>query len=901
MVAGDIYDVAGDGTAGHTGLGGPATSAEINLPGGVAIDAAGDLYVADQDDSFISMVAAADCSANCPMGLSSTVTGDIYSVAGNGTFGPPGSGVAATSSDIGGGLGLGVDPGGDLLVADPLNNVVSLVAGENCSSSCPYGLSSTTAGFIYTVAGSGAPGADALLGQPAVGTAIDTPDAVTTAPDGTMFIGVCANDQIARVDTAGDITLLAGDGQYDEALGDGGPADDASMACGFDDPPNFLVDGDYGLAYDAPRGNFYLSDPSDNRVRVVGVPTGVGSTVFAPVDSVGGDTTTWDVNFETSTRGGLSAGSGTVTITAPPGTTLPTTASDYTINSVPVTAIPTKTAADNVTLTVPAAIANSTAVSVSVSSVHNPPAGGFLSTQSSVVTTSDPEPGTPAHGLVFTVAGAVNPPQIAMAFGAPSMEVGQSTSLTFTLDNPSSNAVALSGVGFTDALPAGLQVASPSVLSSTCSGTTTAASGSTSVSLSGATLATDASCTMSLQVTGISGGEKNNSVTVTSTNGGTGNNALASVNVVAPPVIAKAFGTPSFSAGGTTSLTFTVTNPAANTVALTGVAFTDSLPSGLQVATPNGESGTCGGGTITAGAGSSSVSLAGATLGTGGTASCTFSVNVTAIGVGEQDNSVTVTSTNGGAGNTATASVDVTAVAPPVITKSFGVPSIVLGSSTSLSFTVTNPPANTVALSGVGFTDVLPAGLNVSTPDGETGTCGGGTISATAGSSSVSLTGATLGTGGSSSCTFSVNVTGVALGEQDNSVTVDSTNGGTGNTATASVDVTINPPTIADAFGASSIEVGGSTSLTFNLANPATNAGILDRCCLHRRAAGRSGGSDARWRNGHLRRRDDHRSGGIVLGLHSPALPWAPVGRPPAVSRSTWQGRPVERRTTPLR
>jgi len=132
------------------------------------------------------------------------------------------------------------------------------------------------------------------------------------------------------------------------------------------------------------------------------------------------------------------------------------------------------------------------------------------------------------------------------------------------------------------------------------------------------------------------------------------------------------------------------------------------------------------------------------------------------------------------------------AASPPTLTKVFGAASIVQNSSTSLTFNVTNP--NVVAsLSGVGFTDTLPAGLVVSTPNGLTGSCGGGTITATAGSKSVSLATATLA--GSASCSFSVNVTGTALGTQSHVTgTITSTGGGTGGTASASVDVTSAPP-----------------------------------------------------------------------------------------------------------
>ncbi len=119
---------------------------------------------------------------------------------------------------------------------------------------------------------------------------------------------------------------------------------------------------------------------------------------------------------------------------------------------------------------------------------------------------------------------------------------------------------------------------------------------------------------------------------------------------------------------------------------------------------------------------------------------------------------------------------------------SFGAASIPLGGSTSLSFTLTNP--NTAStLTGVGVTDTLPAGLVVSTPNGLTGSCGGGTLTATAGSGSVSLSGATLAE--SASCTFGVNVTGNTSGTKNNVTdAVTSVEGGGGLTASASLAVT---------------------------------------------------------------------------------------------------------------
>ena len=135
----------------------------------------------------------------------------------------------------------------------------------------------------------------------------------------------------------------------------------------------------------------------------------------------------------------------------------------------------------------------------------------------------------------------------------------------------------------------------------------------------------------------------------------------ASITVIGPPSIAKAFGAASINLNGTTTLTFTITDPNA-TVALTGVAFGDTLPAGLAVANPNGLTGSCGSGTITTGtvSGFSVVNLAGGTIAAGG--SCTFSVNVVGTTSGHKVNTTgTVTSSNAGSGNQATASIDVVA------------------------------------------------------------------------------------------------------------------------------------------------------------------------------------------------------------------------------------------------
>ena len=236
--------------------------------------------------------------------------------------------------------------------------------------------------------------------------------------------------------------------------------------------------------------------------------------------------------------------------------------------------------------------------------------------------------------------------------------------------------------------------------------------------------------------------------------------------------------------GGSIALTFTITNPNPS-VALTGVGFADTLPAALVIATPNGASATTciPPGTIIATAGTSLISMSGVTLAPA--TSCSFSINVRATLAGLLSNGATPGSTNGGSGSPVTAALAV--VAPPDIAKAFGGATVLVGGTTSLTITLTNPAVNTVALTGVGFTDPLPAGLVVATPNALVNTCGG-TATAVAGSSGVSLTGGTVNV--ASPCSVTVNVTGTTNGVLTNVTgNVGSTEGGQGATATANLSV----------------------------------------------------------------------------------------------------------------
>src|SRR5262249_35740271 len=373
------------------------------------------------------------------------------------------------------------------------------------------------------------------------------------------------------------------------------------------------------------------------------------------------------------------------------------------------------------------------------------PAAGFHGVDSFKYVLKSPGGCTSTATVSISVAAA---PTITKSFGATSIPVGGTTSLTFTITNPNSSQT-LTGIGFTDPLPAGLSV--PNGTASTCGGTVTPTAAGT-IAVRGGTLAASGSCSFSVTVTGVSAGvQMNTTGVISSTESGAGATSnTATVTVVGPATISKSFGAATIPLGGTTTLTFTITNNNATTT-LTGVGFTDTLPSGLAVASTPNASTSCGG-TFTPNAGDTSLTFSGGTISSGG-GTCTVKVDVTGTTAGVKNNtSGNVTSTEGGTGTTASASV--TVVAPPTISKAFGAANIPLGGTTSLTFTVTNPNS-TVALTGVGFTDTLPAGLT--TPNNAGSSQCGGTLTVT-GNNLITLTGATIAASGN--CTFSVTVTG---------------------------------------------------------------------------------------------------------------------------------------------
>ena len=225
---GIITTVAGNGTAGYSGDGGPATSAELNFPAGVAVDSAGNLYIADYNNSVIRKV---------------HTSGIMTTVAGNGTGGYSGDSGPATSAELYLPIGVAVDGAGNLYIADTGNQHIRKVDAS---------------GIITTVAGNGTAGYSGDGGL-AISAQLDRPTSAAVDSAGNLYIADTGNQRIRKVNASGIITTVAGNGTNGYS-GDSGPATIAELY----NPVGVAVDG---------AGNLYIADLSNQRIREVNVTT----------------------------------------------------------------------------------------------------------------------------------------------------------------------------------------------------------------------------------------------------------------------------------------------------------------------------------------------------------------------------------------------------------------------------------------------------------------------------------------------------------------------------------------------------------------------------------------------------------------------------------------------------
>jgi len=222
--AGIISTIAGTGAVGYAGDNGPATSAELNFAWGIAVDATGNVIIADQ--------------INCRVRRINT-SGIISLVGGTGIAFFGGDGGQATAAGIQYPMGVAVDGGGNIYVADDGDNRIRKIN--------PAGIISTIAGSpVYGFTGDGGPSTLARLYYP---------QGVATDAAGNIYIADLNNNRIRKINTSGIINTIAGDGTAGFS-GDGGS------------PVTAAINQSTGVAVDL-AGNVYISDNDNNRIRII--------------------------------------------------------------------------------------------------------------------------------------------------------------------------------------------------------------------------------------------------------------------------------------------------------------------------------------------------------------------------------------------------------------------------------------------------------------------------------------------------------------------------------------------------------------------------------------------------------------------------------------------------------
>lgn len=237
---GTIGTIAGVGEPGYAGDAGPATAALLNEPKNIALDAAGNLYIADSENHLVRKVDAE--------------TGVIQTIAGTVMGDDPGSSAA--------------EP-----MIDPVDEEEDPLADPVTSPGATYTQQADLSGMVRYVSGAKS-GDQRFSGDdgPATQAALHFPSAVAVADDGTVYIADTWNHRIRRVDPqTGIISTIAGTGQP-KCSGDHGPAEKAAL----NEPVALILDG---------QGHLYIADQSNNRVRRIDLASGLITTVVGTGES----------------------------------------------------------------------------------------------------------------------------------------------------------------------------------------------------------------------------------------------------------------------------------------------------------------------------------------------------------------------------------------------------------------------------------------------------------------------------------------------------------------------------------------------------------------------------------------------------------------------------------------
>lgn len=494
---GVISTIAGTGTAGFSGDGGPATAAQLNNPGGIGIDAAGNLYLADRDNHRIRKIVAA--------------TGVIITVAGNGSAAFSGDGGPALNAALSYPLDVVADASDNLYIADRQNNrirkvtavtgIITTVAGTGIGTynggggpATAINLSAPTkiivdpagnpviadwanhcirkltvaTGILSTLAGTGAAGSGGN-GGPATAAQLNYPTGICFDPAGNLFIGD-VNQVVRRVDAAtGLITRIAGTSNVAGFSGDGAPATAARL------------NGPSGMSCD-PWGTIYFCDLLNHRVRKIyndPYPASAPTLAASPQNACAGSNVTLSITggslnqasgwkWYTGSCGGSLAGAGPSLTVSPTVTTTYFARGEGTCVApgpcAPITVAVTPAAAPSVSVTASSNLfcfSQQPTFTVTVSGITNPvyqwkkngiAVGANNAVQSiavavnDVITCSVSGNGTCgaatalSNGItILSNPGYNNPPEVTIAASAQTVCAG--TAVAFTATNVSASAV----------------------------------------------------------------------------------------------------------------------------------------------------------------------------------------------------------------------------------------------------------------------------------------------------------------------------------------------------------------------------------------------------------------------------------------------------------------------------
>ncbi len=239
-----INTIIGSGVSGFSGDGGPATTADIHTPHGIFVSPSGEVYFSDINNYRIRK------------STTSTLSGTITTVAGNGTAGFSGDGGPATAAQVNQVFDLIVDGSNNITFTDQNNNRVRTVSA---------------AGVINTIAGTGISGFSGDGGQASAAT-FRKPTGIAQDGSGNLYIADQYNHRIRKITPAGIISTFAGTGTIGHT-GDGGPATAATFSY-----PNFLsVDF---------SNNLLITDNGNHCIRAINLSTNV-ITAFAGTGAAG--------------------------------------------------------------------------------------------------------------------------------------------------------------------------------------------------------------------------------------------------------------------------------------------------------------------------------------------------------------------------------------------------------------------------------------------------------------------------------------------------------------------------------------------------------------------------------------------------------------------------------------